>query len=304
MKIYWENQEQANEEGDFVAVLEPEVEKGETGGKQRFKGKSHKEVADQLLEAQAHATKIHQMSKAAEPLEPSTAAAAGEPAPMSADERFEVGAGLQDPTQAPETVAKIMERELGKPLAEVRKILGKEDLAARQAEILRVSKEFMDETPEFLPCKHNEELMYGYLDARNAAISKKNLSIAFERLKEAGLLVFRPENAVEVEEEPAAEVVETPAAVATEPAATATTAPGQAPGGLPAKTAVTVRERTTSSSGIRLQDVSGNRPAKGAPKYTWAQVEAMPKEQYKNLLDSDPEFKAFVLSGQKAAAVR
>jgi hypothetical protein len=303
MKIYWENQEQANEEGDFVAVLEPEADKGETGGKQRFKGKSHKEVADQLLESQAHATnKIHAMAKAAESLEP-TAAAAGEPATFSADERFEVGAGLQDPSQAPETVAKIIERHLGKPLAEVRNILGKEDLAAKQAEILRVSNEFMTETPEFLPCKHNEDLMYGYLDARNAAISKKNLSIAFERLKEAGLLVFRPDNAV-VDEEPAAEVVETPpAAVVTEPAVVTTT-PGQGPGGLPATTAVTVRERTTSSSGIRLQDVSGARPTKGAPKYTWAQVEAMPKEQYKNLLETDPEFKAFVLSGQKAAALR
>lgn len=291
-KIFYENDGKPNDEGDIVAV----VDMNDGTQPERFKGKTEKDILDKVLVAKAEATRTIQTVARGklDPKEPATTPAA--PAPLTADDRFRVTAGLQSPESAPESVVAAVEHELGRPLADVARLLSREQEAAEIKKMQELWAGWVEKHPEYVQCPQNNGRISRYLDLHRAATTEKNLDIAFEDLSRDGLLVEMPPNAV-VEDEAVAAATVTATPEATAP-------PESRPqAGSPARPAVTTRPRMVNSSGVRSADISGtDAPPKPAPKYTMAEVEKMSRAEYSEKLKTDPEFRAFVDGTRPATA--
>lgn len=157
------------------------------------------------------------------------------------------------------------------------------DEEERQARQARAEAEaFVEETEDYEVCQHNSDTIARYMQVNGWAATKKNFAIAWERLKAAGLVVVKKPTA-------------TPN---NEGGLPSQTEEGSQPdnGGLPAQTPVTTRQRgEISSTGIRAGDSSGEPGTrKATPKYTAAQIQAMPREEYRHKYYNEPGFKELV----------
>lgn len=273
MKTYWENDGQPNDEGTFVAV----IDMGDGSGIQRFEGSTQVEVANKLMVAQGNATaKIRQLSGKPAPVVPDLAPDIVEfrPRSLTADERFKVATEVTDASRAPEAIRTVIEADLGAPLKLVADRINKDEQERLAREAAETSREWAAENPTFFQCQHNAITMKEFMVLKSMAVTKKNLSMAFEYLSEHGLLIAQPANAEEEPEE-------------AQPA----------PGGLPANNqpAATTRPRGSASTGLRAGDSSAAAPSKAAaPKYTKQQIEAMPEVEYRERYQNEAGFAALV----------
>jgi hypothetical protein len=290
MKAYFENDGEANEQGEFVAVVD--MENGKPPN--RFKGKTHKEVSDKLLQAQGLASaRIEELRGEQKPTIAKPVTVIGGKT-FSADDRFKLTRELGDPATALEAVSQIVEAQVGVPLAQLRENLNKEQADKMVADVTNASVRFTQLHPEYFICKHNSQTMAGYMRSQNwdpAVV--ENYELAFEKLTASKLLVEKPEQS----EEAAAEL----------PAGTSQPAAPPQAGELPPGT--TRRPRgVISQTGVLPGDASGSseqrRPA--APKYTREQIQLMPEAEYKAKLQSEPGFADLVdkLFTQTTAAAR
>jgi hypothetical protein len=275
MKTFWESEE----EGNYVAVVDME----DGSGQQRFEGATHKEVADKMMVAQANATALikTQATKIKEtaPVEHAKPVTEFKAKPLSADERLEVTTDLSDATKAPEAVKKIVESALGAPLDTVRERLGAQQQADLKAEREAICKAFIAEQADFMPCKHNWDLIIGMGDNLNLAFTRTNLDSIWEKLKTAGLAILKP-------------TTDTPPADDEAPAQPESTQPA---GGLPAQPAATTRPRGTVSTGLRAGDSSAVPPSgRATPKYTRKQINDMSAEEYDYKFKNEPGFAQLV----------
>jgi hypothetical protein len=262
MKTHWANEGNPNDEGDYVAVIDLENGKPE----QVFKGKTHLEVANKLMDAQMHASQRIDELKSNRKFDEPKPKKEVKPRVLTADERFKMAQDMQDPSKAAEAVNTAVEAAVGVPLSEIAERLQGDD---QQSEAERISAEciaFAQATPEFFQCKYNAELIVEWLTVKGKPITRNNCAIAFEHLNTIGLMVQRPA------EQP------------TEPTP-------QADGGLPEPTVITRPRAAISSTGIRAGD-SGQQPApkKTAPKYTLEDLERMPESVYRQKLTGEPGF--------------
>lgn len=277
MKIEWANNAEpvetdVNGEKKLIYTATIDLEDGQAV--QKFEGESHKEVADKLMVAQGNATaRIRQLKKET-PETPAKPPIEFKKRSLSADEQFEVAQDLGDAAKAGDAIKRVVEAELGAPLEDIR-----EDMQERQnkefaAQARKAAADFIAETPDYKLCQHNEDVMIKYGELHNLPAndiaSYRKIWIA---LKEAALVIVKADTDEDEVE---------------------TSQPGaQANGGLP--NAPVTRSRLASSSTSLRRGDSDDAPGRlEKPKYTRAEIEAMPSALYNEKFKSEPGFAKFV----------
>jgi hypothetical protein len=264
MPVTWRNNGEPVD-GEYVA----EISFTDGRQKQVFRGASYKDVADRLLQAQEHASDaINQLKQGRTP-DPATPRRRAQPKPMTAGERMKVASDITDPAKADGAITRVVESVIG-PVESIREAVNKldDDDEAREGEA--AAQSFSAATPDWYPSDHNKGVLVKFMQTKGyAPTSSKNFSIAFDELREAGLLQSRPADPPPngQEDEPP------PERIASQPVS---------------------RPRGTLVTGVRASDTSGTGPRAPRPKYTREDIEKMGTATYKQKLQSEPGFEALV----------
>lgn len=253
-EISWENDGEANAEGDFIAVIRQPGRRPD-----RFIGKSFREVADKLLQSQASAAE--QIRKQADTIRKSKPAAEtprGPVAvtPMNAGERMQRVGDLGDPAKFDDAIKRVMETQLGMTVEEAKTRLQKDKEREEDERVAHACRTFIANNPDFYNCKTNQHQLASWLEIRRIPISVEAFQEAYEALREDEILVDRP--------------------AAPPPPPVADSQPERSSTGM----------RRGESSGV-----PGARPAK--EKWTVAQIDAMSDEEIRQR-KFDPEFRAAI----------
>lgn len=199
----------------------------------------------------------------------------GKESGLSAGQRMQVVADLQNPAKVDAAITTVVEAVTG-PLSELRhdREEEKQDRINRQA--MSAANTFSTTTPDFYPSEHNKNTLVNYMKRMGLDPTKvENYRNAFQELWTAKLLQAKPAEGEEAEEGEGETTTESQG-TRTERTAPAQTAPPRTP--------------TRFSTGVRRTDVSGTQPKPtNRLKYTREQIERMSTQTYREKM-SDPEF--------------
>ena len=184
------------------------IDLGDGSGVQRFEADSIEELVDKLAKAQENATrKIREQARQIKTglglvtPDPETPIPEYKPRQRTADEEWKRTQDLTDPAKARGAIRSIVEDEFGAPVEKVRQALTAIELAQRvNASKIEVDEWVEEHSSDYYPCAENLRNMMGYLESHKMALTKKNCNIAYEDLRDSGLLKARPvaaEKAVE-----------------------------------------------------------------------------------------------------------
>lgn len=274
MQTRWINEKQPDENGDITAV----VENADGTPVSVFKGKTIDEVADKMLEGQAQANReIARLFKKLRP-DQGRKSLKAQSRVLSADDKFRLASEMSDPEKVVGAVHEIVNSTAKVPL---------DDLAARALEdderqsdefIRAESQAFRDEVPEYNPTDKNMLALFDELKANGWPLTRNNLTIAYNTLKERG----------EMEPWPMEGAMMPPTDENREGGNVAAV-PEPLPNGKPEPTPP-ARPRSIAT-GIRNRDASALPPPPTRKKqYTRADIERMPRAEYMQKL-TDPEFR-------------
>lgn len=276
---------------------EVRIDLGDGGGVQVFKGKSRVEVSRKLIKAQTNATReIRRRNREHQVLNESidrTNLVTTDPIkPLSADEIYTLTEQLKDPATAVKAHQRLLEAQLGMPVAEFRSEW------ERQRQV-SVAKRWVPSNPDFYndPDGINAALVGRYFETHNIEVNEKNLGTVFNILKTKGALLEVPE--VELPEPtnapaavPAAvPVAAVPAVVPTPAAPTPVSKP------VPVAPAPVARVRPGSAStGLspRQASVRPGASAGAVVGLTAEEYNKMPSSDVKRRYKSDPAFRSGV----------
>lgn len=274
----WENDGDPNADGLYVAS----VDTGDGRGIQRFEGKSHKDVADKLMDAQLSASqKIgeldSQVKASRRPVIERPLAAPN--VELTADEKVKIASDLENPATAADAIKTVTEKVVsGVQAADDQK-------AERKRKEVDAAVEFRKQQPLYVFSDHNARVMSRYMELNKLDKTVvDNFHIAFDNLLEAKLVqTSQPET-------PAAAPATAPPNESREPERIAPT-PNTRPRG------------TRASSGLHSEQSSGS-PPPPAPKtnLTRADVEQMPSAEYEKRYREEPQFRRIVDDLYKAPA--
>ena len=273
MKIFWQNDGEANADGLFIAELQDD----NGNQKSMFKGTSHKEVADKVLASYASSVaEFDRMKAQRKPDRAPVAAAIAAPKVLTADESFRLGAQLSDPTTATKAVDELITARVGASPVEISRVLS--DVQSREAEkyYAAEAQAFARDNPSYFPddAGANRAKLFSALQLKGLDLTRNNLQIVYDELESQGLMLKRPEQFEQQQEQPDRQ-----------PAGKSAGEPN------PPQT----RPRLAAySTGIRSTDpVAPRPPSNPKPKVTRAELEAMPKEEYLTKM-RDPAFREAV----------
>jgi hypothetical protein len=250
-----------NEDGEYVAVI-----KNAQGNRvSTFKGKSYKEVADQLLQSQVHANReINRLRKPDAARPPLRV----EPKQLTEADRLRLSTEITDPEKVVEAVEEIVTAKQGMAPAQVGKKFSQMDQTERDAYYAAEATAFRNEHPEFYPVPQNRDALFDELKANGWDLTRNNLAIAYQTLKERDEMIPWPEG--ETEPQPRS---------------------NGRPNGQETAPAPSPRPRSVST-GIRASDASASPPTPPRKqKYTRADIERMPRAEYNDRIRSDPDFR-------------
>ena len=144
---------------------------------------------------------------------------------------------------------------------------------------------FRDEHPDFYPVPQNRDALFDELRANGWDLTRNNLAIAYQTLKERDDLIPWPDDSQEqIQQEPI------PASALPQPAYI-NGGNGYANGQTTAQPAPSPRPRSVST-GLRHSDASASAPPPPQKKkYTRADIERMSRAEYNDKLRSDPDFR-------------
>ena len=257
MAVTWRNNGDKTENGDYILDVDPE----NGAAVQTFRGKTRKDVSEQLAQAQFSASRTIQTLK--EERRPEPAAPDGKivPKPLSADERMRLSTEINDPTKFDGVVDRLIEARFGS----LATITQRENERIEREESERATAEtlkFVNATPDWYPSQKNKIAVFNYVEQNKLAITAANFEIAWDAIKASGQAEMRP-----------------------------TTQPGEEP---PAPEPT--RPRIANySTGIREGDTTRTPPvARGKNTYTWADIERMGSKEYERRLREEPGFAAAV----------
>jgi hypothetical protein len=273
----------------WIREYQPKDENGyPIGPPQRFEADTQQELIDKLAAAHENASsalyRTRQQVKLGTLLEPDPdePILTYEPRQLSAEDRIRISKDLSDPAKAAEAHRQLLEAEFGAPIEKVRENLRQNEIDKRVSAIQAAIAQFKAETPEYVECELNSGNMKKYMEKNQRRYTAKNLKIAFEDLKNSGLLTLRAPQAAP--NEPVVQPTVTPATPeAIPPAATI-------PPEIPAQ--VTEVRPKNSSSGLGREHASAA-PSAAAPKtpgISIREINSMSSVAYsKALLNGIPE---------------
>ena len=284
MKPRWLNDRQPDENGDITAV----VENADGTPVSVFKGKSIEEVADKMLEGQAQANR--EIARLFKKIRPDQGRKALKPQTkiLTADDKFRLASELSDPDKAVGAVQEIVNSTTKVPLEDIVERALEEDQKQSDEFIRTEAFAFRDEVPEYYPTDKNMFALFDELKANGWPVTRNNLAIAYNTLKERGDMEPWPVEgkAQEPDREDGSSSNNAPA-VATPPIAIPNGKPEPAPPPSP-------RPRSIAT-GIRNSDASALPPPPTRRKqYTRADIEQMSRAEYQSKLQNEPGFRQAV----------
>lgn len=265
MKTFWENNGEANDQGDFIAT----VDKEDGSRPSRFIAKTQKDVADKVMGSYANLVTELDRRKAEDakhlrPDQPPAHIAAPPPSPMTPDEAFIATDAINDPSRVQQTVKQIVEAASGIRMSELGKIVTENRVKEADdyfgQEAIAFTRSIPDYTERYFNDENSSSLL-NYCEANKMLPTRNNLTIAFNDLQRKGLLT---ENLAEEEQTHEPGTVEQPNPVSP---------PNQAPQRRP--------RIASTATAIRNGDASATPPTPSQrPKITRAQLDVMSKEEY------------------------
>lgn len=268
MQSKWLNDGEPDENGDYIAVIE-----NSAGARiSTFKGKTYKEVADQLLRSQENAnreiSRLRRPDQARIPQQIKT-----ETKTLTPTDKLRLATDITDPEKVVETVTEIVTaaQDGVTPRQNVRNVATMTD--QQRDDYYRTEAEaFVKANPDYYPVQQNQQKLFAALEANRYDLTRNNLSIVYQTLSDQGELIPWPaaEENIEAPEPPAR------------------------PNGKPEPNPPSPRPRSIST-GIRRSDASATPPPPPAPKkLTRADIERMPRREYMDKLANDPNFRKAV----------
>lgn len=274
MHKHWLNDKQPDENGDYILVIE-----NDKGARvSTFKGKSIEEVCEALADSQISANKeiirLRKPDAARTPLKV-------EPKNLSAADRLRLSSEITDPERVVEAVEEIVTARQGISPDRVGKQFAAMDQTERDNYYAREAQAFRDANPDYYPVQQNIEALFEELKANGWDLTRNNLAIVFQTLKDRDEMIPWPDD--RGENPPPSNYdggTNGAPAIATPPNGKATAEPAPSP-----------RPRSVST-GIRAVDASASAPIPiKKPKYTRADIERMSRAEYNDKLRSDPDFR-------------
>ena len=271
------NDGQPDDNGDLIAVIET------ADGKRisTFKAKTENELLHQVLTSQVNASReiarLRKPDSARAPLKV-------EPKTLTPEDRLRLSTEMSDPARVVEAVEEIVTARQGiapnKLGAEFARRSDEEQDAFYAAE----AQAFREANPDFYPVPQNRDALFEELKANGWDLTRNNLAMVFDALRERGDLIPWPtdQRVSEPQHEPTAQPVYIDSRN------------GNTPNGQPAPTASSPRPRTIATTGLRSADASATAPPpppKKQQKYTRADIEMMSRADYNRLLQTDPDFR-------------
>ncbi len=226
-------------------------------------------IAEQLADSQANANKrLHELRQQNGHTPPPPPPPAG-PKPLTAGERMQTVAQLNDPATVESAITRVMESVVGSTAA-LREAAAnapadREEREERKA--TEAATAFAAANPDYYPSPHNAETMYAYVKLHGDLTRQDHYQRAYEELTAANLLQKRPSGNEDETE-----------SVAGRPERNAPT-PNRTP-----------KTQTRISTGISSRDVSGEAPRPtNRLKYTREQIDRMSARDKKRLIN-DPDY--------------
>jgi hypothetical protein len=278
MQKRWLNDKQPDENGDYVLVIE------NAAGKivSTFKGKSIEEVAEALADSQVHANR--EISRLRKP-DTGRSSVKVEPRDITPADKLRLSNEITDPNSIVEAVEEIVTKRMGitpnKLGAEFSRMTRKDQDEYYGGEAMA----FRNENPDFYPVPQNRDALFEELKANGWDLTRNNLAIAFQTLKDRDALIPWPDDTQErIPQE------QIPVAALPQPAYI-NGGSGSANGQTTAQPAPSPRPRSVST-GLRYSDASASAPPPPQKKkYTRADIERMSRAEYNDKLRSDPDFR-------------
>ena len=278
MRKRWLNNKQPDENGDYILVIE-----NDNGARMStFKGPEMDEVAETAVDSLIHATK--EITRLRKP-DAGRQQVRVEPKDITPADRLRLSSEITDPNSIVEAVEEIVTKRQGiapdKMGAEFRRMNGEE----QDKYFGREAQAFRDEHPDFYPVPQNRDALFEELMANGWDLTRNNLAIAFQTLKDREVLIPWPDDTQENIPQD-----QTPAPAVAQPTyinGGSSSANGQTT----AQPAPSPRPRSVSTS-LRHSDASASPPAPTQrKKYTRADIERMSRAEYNDKLRGDPDFR-------------
>jgi hypothetical protein len=272
MQKKWLNDKQPDENGDYILVIE-----NAAGARvSTFKGKTMDEVADALADSQVHANReIVRLRK------PDTARTQVkvEPQEITPADRLRLSGEITDPYRVVEAVEEIVGKRAGISPNKMGVEFGRMTREQQDAYYGQEAQAFRDENPDFYPVPQNRDALFEELRANGWDLTRNNLAMAFQTLKDREALIPWPDDSQEQ--------IRQEAIPAPQPAYIN----GGNNGQTTAQPAPSPRPRSVST-GLRNSDANASAPAPPQKKkYTRADIERMSRADYNDKLRNDPDFR-------------
>lgn len=273
----WLNDGNADEQGNYTLQIETH-----TGARvSTFTGKSKEEVAERLAASQEEANIT--ISNLRRP-DTGKQGLRVQPRDLTPADRLRLSTDITDPNRVVEAVEEIVTARVGLSPDKVGEEFARMSNEEQSAYYTREAEAFALENPDYYGVPQNRDALFREIFANKWAITRNNLTLAFERLKQRGEMIPWPEpNAEESESEEEFETVP--------PEPRYTNGHTRSMNGAPAQPAQAPRPRSIST-GIRNTDASALPPPPvRKQKYTRADIEKMSRAEFNEKLQSDPDFR-------------
>jgi hypothetical protein len=277
----WLNNKEPDANGDYVLVI-----KNANGARiSTFKGKSIEEVAEALADSQVHANRV--ISQLRKP-DTGKSAISVTPQAITPSDRLRYAEDISDPEKVVEVVEEIFTRRSGLAPNRVGAEFGRMSKEQQDAYYAAEANAFTAEHPDYYPVPQNRDQIFDELRANGWDLTRNNLALAFETLKDRGSLVPWPNDSqAQEEEEPIPQDYMQP-----QHQPGFQNGNGSASGGTTAPAAAPAPRPRSVSTSLRRQDASASAPPPPQKKkYTRADVERMSRAEYNEKLRSDPDFR-------------
>jgi hypothetical protein len=270
MKYEWMNNGEPDENGDYIAVIE-----NAAGARiSTFKGKTHKEVADALLQSQANAnreiSRLRRPDRARIPQPFQTA----ETKELTSADKLRLSTDITDPDKVVEAVTEIVTNVGGTHPRVLSTTVGNLSAEQRDQYYKDEAVAFVQATPDYYPVQQNRDKLFAALKENQLDLTRNNLTLIYQTLSDQGELIAWPTEPTDGPK-PNGQMSEAQ------------------PSPEPNPPSPTSRQRSVST-GIRSSDASATAPPPPTPKkVTRADIERMSRAEYQERL-RDPAFRRAV----------
>jgi hypothetical protein len=278
MQKRWLNDKEPDENGDYTLVIE-----NSNGARiSTFKGKSIEEVAEALADSQVHANR--EISRLRKPDTGKQGVKVNQQDITPAD-RLRLSSEITDPESVVEAVEEIMTKRTGIAPNKLGAEFGRMNREEQDRYFGAEAEAFREQNPDFYPVPQNRDALFEELQANGWDLTRNNLALAFQTLKDRDSLIPWPDDTQEQIPQDT-----TPVPVLPQPAYV-NGGNGHANGQTTAQPAPSPRPRSVST-GLRHSDASASAPPPPRKaKYTRADIERMSRAEYNDKLRSDPDFR-------------